>query len=51
MKFLLYISLLLSLFLIVMGIVLTIYNHSIFAIYIVFGLILFILILMVIIND
>lgn len=51
MKFLLYISLLLSLFLIVMGTVLAIYNHSIFAIYIVFGLILFILILMVIIND
>ena len=51
MKFLLYISLLLSLLLIVMGTVLAIYNHSIFAIYVVFGLILFILILMVVIND
>lgn len=51
MKFLLYICLLLSLFLIIMGIVLAIYNHFIFAIYIVFGLILFILTLMVIIND
>ena len=51
MKFLLYISLLLSLLLIVMGIVLSIYSHFIFAIYIVFGLILSILILMVIIND
>ena len=51
MKFLLYISLLLSLLLIVMGAVLAIYNHFIFAIYVTFGLILFIFILMVIIND
>ena len=51
MKFLLYISLLLSLLLIVMGTVLAIYNHSIFAIYVVFGLILFILILMVIRDE
>lgn len=51
MKFLLYISLLLSLLLIVMGTVLAIYMHPIFIIHIISGLILFILILMVIIND
>lgn len=51
MKFLLYISLLLSLLLIVMGIVLSIYSHPIFIMHIVFGLVLSALILMVIIND
>ena len=51
MKFLLYISLFLSICLIIMGIVLTVYAHPIFIIHIVFGLMLFVLILMVIIND
>lgn len=51
MKFLLYISLFLSICLIIMGIVLTIYIHPIFIMHIIFGLILSILMLMVIIND
>lgn len=52
MKFLLYISLFLSLMLCVMGVILTkIYNHFIFTIYIIFGLVLFSLILKVIIDD
>lgn len=51
MKLLLYIGLFLSICLIIMCIILTIYNHPIFIIHIISGLILSILILMVIIND
>ena len=52
MKFLLYIALFLSFCMIIMGIILIkVYNHFIFIFHVIAGIALFILVLMVIIND